>query len=726
MAIRIVFWLALFALAASTLSGSPAGAPRKNLIVTVRVRAGRPLQRFIPSHALGAAVDGHDKDAIDRQLTAANIHEMLSAGFKSLAYRLRTELAVDAWHWNPEGAWSEPGNKRGYWTSETRPGQPIWLSYGYSLPRRGNTIDQADNTGYSRLDDADTTTFWKSNPYLDQHFTREANSRHPQWIVVDLGSRKKVNAARLLWGNPFATRYEIQYADFDDISDICFNPPGMWRTFPRRKIVEANDGEILVNLSSHAIETRFVRILMTESSVKSPQGSTDVRDALGFAMREVYLGRLNKNGEFTDEVQHSDNHDRQTTIYVSSTDPWHREIDRDESTEQPGLDRIFQSGLTNELPMLTPIPLLYDAPENAAAEIQYLKAKGYLVDRVELGEEPDGQYVTPEDYGALYLQFADVLHKVDPKLQLGGPSFQEIMPDQTQRREKLGNSAWLGRFRKYLKVHGRLQDYSFFSFEWYPFDDVCDPVAPQLARATGMMTSALKEMESRGLSRSIPWIISEYGYSAFASRAEIGIEGALLNADIVGRFLSLGGDQCFLYGYTPAEVAREVDCTAGNNMLFAMDREGNITHHFATYFAAQLLTEEWLQPSNRWHEMYPVTLSSHQKKGESLVTAYAVYRPDELWSLLLINKDSQHDYRVWLQFRSELNEKTSAVAGPLDLYQFSGTQYQLSNDEDNPYPIRSRPPVHRVLEPDKASAFELPTYSITVIRGHGPSPRLRH
>ena len=43
---------------------------------------------------------------------------------------------------------------------------------------------------------------------------------------------------------------------------------------------------------------------------------------------------------------------------------------------------------------------------------------------IEMGEEPDGKHAMPEDYGALYIQWADAIHKVDPKLKLGGPIFE--------------------------------------------------------------------------------------------------------------------------------------------------------------------------------------------------------------------------------------------------------------------------------------------------------------
>ena len=433
-------------------------------------------------------------------------------------------------------------------------------------------------------------------------------------------------------------------------------------------------------------------------------------------MREVYLGMVDERGEFHDEISHTTDRHTQTIMHVSSTDPWHREIDLDEGAEQPGLDRIFQSGLTNGLPVLTPTGLFYDTPENGANEIRYLKSRGYNFERVELGEEPDGQYATPEDFGALYLQWADAIHRVDPNLKLGGPSFQEIQPDTSDRQVKLGNSMWMRRFLNYLKARGRLSDYAFFSFEWYPFDDVCEPVAPQLARAPNMLDAALREMERRGVSHRIPWIISEYGYSAFASRAEIGIEGALLNADIVGRFLTLGGDQAFLYGYTPSQVLYD-SCSPGNNMLFSMDDIGNITHRFATYFGARLLTQEWTAPSGGWHEIYPSVTNVRNEEGQALVTAYAVHRPDGLWALLLINKDPKQPYKVRVRFRNEFTGGVSSFAGSVDFNQFSSAQYQLNDDLRNPFPIKADPPAHAVVTSDQTDSFELPAYSLTVIRG---------
>ena len=55
---------------------------------------------------------------------------------------------------------------------------------------------------------------------------------------------------------------------------------------------------------------------------------------------------------------------------------------------------------------MIPIAMLYATPEDSVAEIAYIEKRGYPISYVEMGEEPDGHYTPPEDYAALYIQWA--------------------------------------------------------------------------------------------------------------------------------------------------------------------------------------------------------------------------------------------------------------------------------------------------------------------------------
>ena len=198
--------------------------------------------------------------------TDKNITEMLSAGLGPLTYRLRSELGGEVWHWNPRGTWSDPVHNCGYWTSDNSLGEPINVSYGYRLPRRGNTIDQANDDGYSRIADGDPNSFWKSNPYLDSHFTGESEDAHPQWVVIDFGAPKSVNAIRIHWGTPYAKRYRIEYWPGDDPMHLQPDDDDDWQPFANGKIDDAHGGSELVRLTERPRAVQFVRILMSRSS----------------------------------------------------------------------------------------------------------------------------------------------------------------------------------------------------------------------------------------------------------------------------------------------------------------------------------------------------------------------------------------------------------------------------------------------------------------------------
>ncbi|MDB4910999.1 MAG: type protein [Gemmatimonadetes bacterium] len=700
-------------LAAQSLQPSRRSPPsRPTIFTTVTVDASHPLASFSPSTALGAGLDGHGKGTLRDIYSPRNIAAMRSAGLSRITYRLRTELGIEAWHWNPNGRWSDSAHNRGYWISDSLAATPITLTHGYRLPRRGNTIDQADNTGYSRLDDGDTTTFWKSNPYLDPALDPDGPSHpHPQWVIADLGAVSRVNTIRIAWANPFATDFRVQYWRGDVVNDIDESPSGRWVTFPRGDVHASPGGDQQLSLADSAIPTRFVRLILTRSSHTAEAGALDARDSAGYAIRELWIGG-SARGKLIDVLRHGASRQAQSLTYASSTDPWHRPSDIDLDLEQPGFDRVATSGLANGQPMMIPVPVLFSTPEDGANELRFLVHRGYAFDRVELGEEPDGQYITPEDYASFYLRWAHALRGIAPRATLGGPSFQspesQVMmawPDDS------AGAPWMTRFLAALEKRNRLADFGFLSFEWYPFDDVCAPTPQQLASAPGRLSEVIRRLHEQGIPRAFPIIISEFGYSAFASRAEVDLEGALYDADLVGHFLSLGGTTAFLYGYEPTYLDSDPRCNAwGNNALFLATNQRTIRSPVAAFYAIHLITHQWLEPVSSEHAMYaasPITAG----KSDSLLSAFAVKRPDGKWSVLLVNRDASRSRTVRLRFGGD--SSAAVAAGLHDEWLFSRAQYRWSADGENGHPARDSPPSHRRTRDD---GIVLPPYSLAVVR----------
>ncbi|MDS4070384.1 MAG: discoidin domain-containing protein [Candidatus Competibacter sp.] len=722
---RLAVVLAVAALVASSPPGYGAEASAD---VTIDLTAG-PTNTFTPAAALGAGVDGHSRGDAAAIYRPATLRAMRSAGLRPLSYRLRTELAIEAWHWNPRGRWSDEKHAQGYWISDDRPGAAILSSHGYRLPRRGNTLDQAENNGYSRLADGDLHAFWKSNPYLDRRYTGEDDSRHPQWLIADLGKRAPLNAIRLVWGIPYAVRYQVQYWEGEDPDDPDEYPEGRWRTFPNGTVMQGSGGDGTLRLARDEVPARYLRVLLEESSATAPPGAKDPRDALGYAVREVYIGTLDAAGQLRDAVRHAANRDGQTRFFVSSTDPWHRASDLDSQVEQAGIDRVFASGLARGLPMLVPVGVLYDTPDNAAALLRYLKRRGYLLRGLELGEEPDGQRVAPEDYGALYLQAANALRAVDPAVILGGPSFQSLWDEPMMAwagTSVAPDRPWLARLLTYLQERGRAADLGFLSFEWYPFDAVCEPTVPQLRQAPALLADALANLYDQGLPRSTPLIMTEYGYSAFSTQAEVDLPGALFNADAVGTFLTRGGTVAYLYGYEPSPIYKGPDCdTWGNNTLFLSDEQRRILARTATYHGAKLLARQWAGNPNQPHRVYPARVDIDAPDGASPPTAYAVQRPDGLWAVLLVNKDPKREWTVRPRFVGPEQGALAGLQGPADLYQFSAAQYHWRANGEHGRPRRSWPPRHTVLRERAPPHVRLPPWSLTVIRSGGPRGQLR-
>ncbi len=709
-------------------ASSPALVPA---VARVHAAATQAVNSFDPDKAFATSMDIQSREAINQIYTPENVKLCLSAGWGPISYRLHTPETIDYWHWNPKGRWTDEAKQRGYFVGSSELGEPIRDSFGYSLPHRGCTHNGGTDRGYSRLTDGDPSTFWKSNPYLAKAFTHEDDSLHPQWIIVDLGKYYDVNAIRIDWCEPSAREYEVQYwagadpmnweepamdstAQGGEYLPVVNQAMGNWIRFPKGVVRAGKGGSVTLKLADTPIATRWVRVVMTQSSNQpGPHGNDDLRHRVGYAIYELYLGRLEADGRFADFVKHAPDGRQQTATYCSSTDPWHTAEDLSPYGDQTGWDLFYTSGITNGLPALITVPLIYSVPEDAAAMVAYLKKRGYPISWVEMDEEADGQYYMPEDYAALYIQFADAIHKVDPTLKLGGPVFQGINQDVSVWPDARGNRSWFGRFYDYLKSHNRHADLAFASFEIYPYD-ACTTQWDDLYRCRELTRKTLQAFRDDGLPASIPLMNTESNLSGSLSLYMSDVFSALWLADNVGSFFAEGGA---LYIHSPIEASGiEHGCQGwaiwGNTLL---DRDGKIVGPTAFYHAGRMINNEWVTHRSGTHHLYSVDVGIEDAAGNGLVTSYAVHRPDGQWALLLINKDKDHSHAMRIAFES--GGQSGHFSGTIRMITFGSEQYVWHGEDATAHADPNLPPVVSSIDASAQTVFTLPKASVTVLRG---------
>lgn len=704
--------------------------PLSILAQAVRVDTAAPVNTINPRNSVGAGVDRIPVAAIDHDLTPQALPPVLASGWQPVTYRQNTDLAIETWHWNPEGVWSDPSGQ-GYFVGSATSTGFIRHSFGYALPHRGSTRnDGTGNVGFSRITDGDENTYWKSNPYLTSHFTGEPDSLHPQWVVVDLSREELVDTIRISWAEPRATKYLLQY--WVGLDPIRLPTRGAWVTFPHGVIASGQGGTATQIVSDMPMRVRFLRIWMTESSnTCDTHGSADPRNCVGYAIRELYLGTTSKDGVFHDLVRHTPDQE-QTTTYASSVDPWHTEHSAVNPKEaQVGFDLFFQSGVTRGLPAMMPIAMLYDTPENAAAEVRYLENHKYPVSWIEMGEESDGQYMLPEDYGALYLQYATALRRVDPNLKLGGPSFQGVNDDIEVWPDTEGRTSWLGRFLLYLREHHRMQDLQFFSFEHYPYDP-CRITWASLYDEPQLVRHIVDVWHADGLPPNLPYFITESNLSSSTSETYMDIFSGLWLADYIGSFLTDGGSGVYYFHYLPLQLERGCNDSAGTFGMFTVKPDYSINQPLAQFFAARIINHEWLQ-SDGANRIYRAASDINDGVGHMIVTAYAAQRPDGQWSLMLVNNDQESSHRVRVEFAAGTGQPSS-FSGPVAESVFGRSQYhwhpaRLDFNAHPPEVLNRAPQIYHGgnADPDgpifhqsliSPAEVELPAASIVVLRGN--------
>src|SRR5436305_8663685 len=578
----------------------------------------------------------------------------------------------------------------------------------YALPHRGFA------TSGDRPVPGPNLTYWKSNPYLASKFTGENDGLHPQWVVVDLKAEKPVSAVRIAWASPYATNYQVEYWTGTDALDFDAGPKGAWKVFPSGMLKNAQGGTVTLKLTDVPVSTRYLRVLMTESSNTCDEhGSDDVRNCLGYAIQQITAGTMDNSGAFVEAPK--DPNEKRTTYCVSSIDPWHSSDDVNDSGnyQHSGFDVFFSSGLTNNLPAMIPVTMLYATPDDAAAQIAYVKKRGYRVGYIEMGEEPDGKHAMPEDYGALYLQWASAIHKVDPSLKLGGPIFEGVNEDIRVWPDAQGRTSWMGRFVDYLKTHGRLSDLAFVSFEHYPFHP-CDITWKTLYSEPQLMKHILQVWRNDGVPKDVPLMVTESHLAAELTGPMSTIFAGLWLADSIGAFFEGGGAAYYHSPVQPQGLQNSCQGWASWSN-FVSNSNYDINGYTSLYYAAQLINREWAQHRSGVHRMFPVDVDLKDSGGNQLVAAYALKRPDGAWSLMLVNRDQSSAHSAKVVFAN--GPRQAHFSGTVRVVSFGSEQYQWKNDELNSHADPDGPPVAADVDAKASGSFELPKASVTILRG---------
>ena len=253
------------------------------------------------------------------------------------------------------------------------------------------------------------------------------------------------------------------------------------------------------------------------------------------------------------------------------------------------------------------------------------------------------------------------------------------------------------------------------SFEHYPYDG-CDTPWERLYQEPELITHIMQVWRDDGLPAGVPLLDTET--NDHGGEAAVDIFGALWLADSFGGFLSAGGQSTHYYHdlpYSPPHPA--CPNSWGTYHMFMVDKDYQIRQRTSQFWSAQIITQEWAEPKDLPHHQYLASSDVKDAAGHTLVTAYALERPDQQWSLMLINKDYDNPRQVRIVFRNSPQQREQTFAGKVTVISFGKEQYQWHSARKNGYAEPDNPPLTTSVDSNAATVYTLPAASLTVLRG---------
>jgi len=175
--------------------------------------------------------------------------------------------------------------------------------------------------------------------------------------------------------------------------------------------------------------------------------------------------------------------------------------------------------------------------------------------------------------------------------------------------------------------------------------------------------------------------------------------------------MSEGSGATYYFHYMPYPGS-----VSGFGTFLLIDSNYKVLSYPPQYFAAQLITKDWVQPVDAPHRQFKAASDVVDAAGNVLVTAYAVERPDKQWSVMLVNRDQYNDHSVELVFADE-SKRERHFSGTVARTTFGSNEYQWHQQGETGHADPDGPPSKTSLNSAPDTVFEIPKASITVLRG---------
>jgi hypothetical protein len=173
----------------------------------------------------------------------------------------------------------------------------------------------------------------------------------------------------------------------------------------------------------------------------------------------------------------------------------------------------------------------------------------------------------------------------------------------------------------------------------------------------------------------------------------------------------------------------------GSFGMFTINKDYQVQQYLSQFFAAQLINQEWVQPGSGEQHVFSAKSDVSDGAGHALITAYALHRPDDQWSVMIVNRDQFNAHSIRLNFRDDATHTQSALTGDVAISAFGRDQYQwhpasttfmahsanagadsvIENTKGFADP--DGPIVHSTKMASPNTTYDIPAASIVVLRG---------